>query len=271
LEAVQKAEELQPDLILLDVGLPILNGIEVAKRVRQLIPRTKILFVSQESSPDVVHEAFQSGALGYVIKSRAGRDLFTAIEAVLSGKRFVSGSDGYELSDEVDSRVPQRHEILFSSDDASVIDGLARFITAALNAGDGAIVWATQSHRDGIRRQLQTEGIDVDAAIQRGTYIAADVSEPPDSARMVQAIRTVSEAAPKAGKEYPSVAICGERAGLLWAEGKIDEAIRLEQLINELARIHELKVFCTYPGFPRDGDDHGFKSICAEHSAVHFR
>lgn len=69
LEAAQKAEELQPDLILLDVGLPSLNGIEAARRIRRLSPKSKILLVSQESSLDVVEEAFNSGALGYVAKT----------------------------------------------------------------------------------------------------------------------------------------------------------------------------------------------------------
>jgi DNA-binding NarL/FixJ family response regulator len=64
LEAVQKAEVLQPDLILLDVGLPTLNGIHAARRIRKLSPNSKILFVSQKSSADVVQEAFRSGALG---------------------------------------------------------------------------------------------------------------------------------------------------------------------------------------------------------------
>lgn len=89
-EAAHKAEELQPDLILLDVGLPILNGIDVARRIRKLSPESKIIFVSQESSADVVQEAFRSGALGYVVKIDAGSELLTAVEAVLRGKRFVS-------------------------------------------------------------------------------------------------------------------------------------------------------------------------------------
>ena len=67
LEAVEKAEKLQPDLVVLDIGLPKLNGIEVAKRVRQLAPQATILFLSQEASPDVVREALRSEALGYVV------------------------------------------------------------------------------------------------------------------------------------------------------------------------------------------------------------
>ena len=90
LEAVRKAEDLKPDLILLDVGLPTLNGIEAARQIRKLSSESKILFLSQESSADVVQEALSTGAYGYVFKTRAGSDLLPAVEAVIMGKRFVS-------------------------------------------------------------------------------------------------------------------------------------------------------------------------------------
>jgi DNA-binding NarL/FixJ family response regulator len=90
LEAVGKAEELQPDLILLDIGLPSLNGIEAARRIRKLSPESKIIFVTQQSSADVVEEALSSGAMGYVVKAQAGSDLLAAVEAVREGRTFVS-------------------------------------------------------------------------------------------------------------------------------------------------------------------------------------
>jgi DNA-binding NarL/FixJ family response regulator len=90
LEAVQKATELQPSLIVLDIGLPSLNGIEAARRIRKLSPNSTILFLSQESSPEIVQEALSLGALGYVVKTHAGRDLLIAVEAVLRKKQFVS-------------------------------------------------------------------------------------------------------------------------------------------------------------------------------------
>jgi len=90
LEAVQKAGELQPDLILLDIGLPTVNGIEVARRIRKVAPQSRILFLTQESSADVVQEALSLGAAGYVLKVRAGSELLAAVEAVLQGKQFVS-------------------------------------------------------------------------------------------------------------------------------------------------------------------------------------
>ena len=82
-EAVQKAVELKPDLILLDISLPTLNGIEAARQIRQLAPECKIIFLSQESSEDVMQAALGTGALGYVVKTMAGRDLLTAMDSVL--------------------------------------------------------------------------------------------------------------------------------------------------------------------------------------------
>jgi DNA-binding NarL/FixJ family response regulator len=89
LEAIEKAQELKPDLVLLDIGLPHLNGIEVALRIRKLFPSSKILFVSQESSADVVRGALSTGARGYVVKMDAGKELLEAVAAVLRGRRFV--------------------------------------------------------------------------------------------------------------------------------------------------------------------------------------
>jgi DNA-binding NarL/FixJ family response regulator len=91
-DAVQKAEELQPDLILMDVGLPTLDGIEATRRIQKVSPKSKILFVTENRSLDIAEEALRSGGLGYVLKSDAGRDLLPAIDAVLRGKRFMSAS-----------------------------------------------------------------------------------------------------------------------------------------------------------------------------------
>jgi DNA-binding NarL/FixJ family response regulator len=90
LEAVQKAEKLQPDLILLDIGLPTLGGIEAARRIRELSPQSKILFVSQETSVHIVQAALAEGAKGYVVKTDSRRELLRAVDAVLRGERFVS-------------------------------------------------------------------------------------------------------------------------------------------------------------------------------------
>ena len=92
LEAIEKAIELQPDVVLFDIGLPTLNGIESAKQVRLLVPSTKVVFVTQESGSDLIQETFRLGARGYIHKQHAGTDLLPAIDAVLGGRRFVSST-----------------------------------------------------------------------------------------------------------------------------------------------------------------------------------
>ena len=97
LEAVHKSEELQPDLILLDIGLPNLNGFEAARQICKLAPKSKIIFLSQESSSDIVRGALCLGAKGYIAKANASSDLFKAVDAVVQGKLFVSAG----LTDQV--------------------------------------------------------------------------------------------------------------------------------------------------------------------------
>ena len=269
-EAVQEAEELQPDLILLDIGLPELDGIEVARRIRKVAPLAKILFLSANSDPDVKREALGIGALGYVHKSRIERDLLPAIQAAVKGQQFVNLD--LDLSKNMVREFPYRHEIVFSSNDELLQDSLASFIAAALKAGDAAIVWATEPHRDNLRQRLKALGVGVDAAIRAGTYIAADAAETPDPVNIAAVITNLIQAACRAGKEHPRVAACGERAGRLWGEGRVDEAIRLEQLFNELAKDRsEIDILCVYP-IPHGHDDNDALScLCAEHSALSFR
>jgi DNA-binding NarL/FixJ family response regulator len=284
LEAVQKAEELQPDLVLLDIGLPKLTGIEAAKRIRKLAPRSRILFLSQESSPDLVGEALNLGALGYVHKLYAQRELLSAIESVLAGRKFVSsGLKGYKLRENTNCRARHRHEVQFYSDDSVFLESFTRFILDALTTGNAALVFVTKAHADSLLNQLKAEGVKIDDAIQQGAYISLDAADTLstimvdgllDSVRFFESISDLIEAASKAAKaEHPRIAFCGERVGLLWAAGKTDAAIRLEQFCNELAKTHEVDMLCAYPfnSFRGEEDEQAFKRICAEHSAVYSR
>ena len=264
LEAVQKAEALQPDLILLDINLPTLHGFEVARQVRRLVPHAKLLFVSQESSSDIVRTALSLGALGYVQKVSAAADLLAAVDAVLGGQRFVSSSVAFT---EPTAAAPahRRHEILFCADDAALVDGFTRFIAAALNAADAAIALATESHRRRLLQELRTQGVDIDGAIERGIYLSFDADVAPDPVRFLEAIDGARAAAATAGKAHPRVAFCGERAGRLWAAGRTAEAVQLEQLCSELAP--DVDILCAYP-LPYAKDDQALTRVCAEHTAV---
>jgi DNA-binding NarL/FixJ family response regulator len=92
LEAVQKANELRPEVILMDVNLPGMNGIEAARQIRGVSPGSKILFLSMHGDPEIVQAAFDAGGSGYVLKLDFNRDLIPAIRSILLGQQFVSHS-----------------------------------------------------------------------------------------------------------------------------------------------------------------------------------
>jgi DNA-binding NarL/FixJ family response regulator len=300
-EAVQKARELQADLILLDIGLPSLNGIEAARRIRSVSPNSKILFVSENHFSDVIEEALRTGALGYVVKSDAASDLLPAVEAVLQGKKFVSASvsvhhvkDGRDehTADHVSGKtvaplsphnaaVVGRHEVVFYSDDWQLLDRLSQFIAAALNAGNAAIVIATASHRDGLVRRLQAYALETGAAIEEGRYIALDAADTIsalivngvlDSVRFLEGFGNLILKATNASKGVHSrVAFFGEGADLLWNRGGLNVVIQDEDLCNQLIRKFDVAILCGYSLGNVEGrkDGEAFQRICAEHSAVY--
>jgi DNA-binding NarL/FixJ family response regulator len=305
LEAVQKAEELRPDLILLDISLPKLSGIEAARQIRKVAPNSKILFVSTHASWEIAETALDTGASGYVIKVDAGNELAQAVEAVFHGNRYISsrlrGCTSAYPQETQDPDRPGRseslawppapairrktetircHEAQFYSHDAVFLESVTHFIGSALRAGSAAIVLATKPHRDILLQRLRVQGTDVDTAIQQGTYVSLDAAETlstfmvngwPDPDRFLEGFRNLIYAASNAAKaEQSRVAICGEGVALLWAEGNRAAAIRLEQLGNILTETYKVDILCAFPfSLLIQEDEPAFRTICAEHSAVY--
>lgn len=203
--AVEKAAQLQPDLILLDIGLPTLNGIEAARQIREHNPEAKILFVSEQRSKDVVGEAMSTGS-GYVLKSCAPRELFPAIRTVIEGGRFVSTClDGQnatdykgELAQSAAKTVENHHEANGYPDQATFVDGFARFVGKALENGSAIVVLASESHRVGILQRLKSEGVNVAAAIEQGRYFPLDT---PDGSHTFQFTEDLATHAVKVARE----------------------------------------------------------------------
>ncbi len=301
LEAVQRAEELQPDLILLDIGLPRLNGIEAGRRIRKVSPNSKILYVSQEPSAEVVQEALHLGAQGYLLKTDAEGELLPAVDAVLQGRHYlsrrlrqpvISKTHDESRADSLRSKEhpplpPQNgnsvrvHKAAFHPDDASLMDDFTRFIELALKLENPVIVIATESHRTNLRQGLQARGRDMATAIQEGTYISLDaddmlsdvmVNDWPDSTRF---LKTASDLIMRAGKaakgKHFRVAACGECARSLIAQGKPEAAIQLEHLWDKMARSHYIDILCGYllQDFQTAENGPIFEKICVAHSAAY--
>lgn len=266
---------------MLDIGLPKLNGIEAARRIRQVSPDSKIVFLTMDNSLDTLQAALATGALSYVHKASAGSELLPAVEAVLRGERFVSsGIEENKLTETPEAKVPHRHELLFFPDDTVLLNSFTRIIAAALKADNAAIALVTKPHQESLRERLKAESVDVDSAIQQGTFILVDVAETLatllvdgllDSVRAFEGFSRLIKTASKAAKaQHPRVAICCQCKGSLWAEGYTDAAIQLEQCCNDLAKTHEIDFLCAYPfSGSHDGEDEReFQIISSEHSAV---
>ena len=279
LAAVDRAREWQPDLVLLDIGLPRLNGIAAGQQIRVLCPQAKIVFLTQESSPEIVQAALGVGAQGYVRKVRAHDYLLDTVHAVLSG----TDAEGQRATVDVYRHAAQGHHAHFYGDDASLIDSMAHFVASALVAQDAAIVLATPAHLEVLADLMRRGGVDVDAAAERGAFRALDAAETlaqtvmdgvVDTDRFRNGLLSLIESAARATKrERPRIAIFGECASLLCESGMLDQALRLERIGNELLEVRNrpvLDIICAYPLMP-SGADTSFKRICTQHSAVAVR
>jgi CheY-like chemotaxis protein len=301
LEAVQKAAELRPDLILLDIGLPALNGIEAAAQILELSPQSKVLFVSLEISPDMVRAGLATGATGYLSKMDAGPELFTAVATVLRGEQYVSVKihDGERprppalgisdlLRSDTDYVAPAsveigRHEVGFYSDHRFLLDDLTLFAGTALKAGNAAIVIANESHRNRLLSRLQSHGVDIGAAIEQGRYMALDtadalatfmVNDRLDPDRYLKLFSDAVEVALRHAKGEPKrVAVYGECCGQLWAQGNTKAPVQMEKLCNQLTAIYNVDFLCGYirNSFEVEQGSKAFHVICEEHSAIHLR
>jgi len=300
LKAVEKARQLQPDLILLDIGLPTLNGLEAAGKIREVSPTSKILFVSENRSPDIAEQALKIGAGGYLVKSDAATELLPAVNAVLDGMRFVSASlAGHDLGERADDQgdclrrdnvltpfPAQRrvgHEVQFYANDEGFVDGFARFIEASLKVGNAVIVVATESHHAKLRERLMADGLIVAAEIKQGSYIPLNVEDTlsrfmgNDSIDLVLfrklASHLIAEAARGAKGEHPRVAACGEGVNTLLASGNLEATIMLERMWDEIGQHYQVDILCGYfrSAFASEGNLSMLERVCAEHTIVHGR
>lgn len=274
-QAVQLAQELQPNLILLDIGLPTLNGIEAARRIREVAPHSKILFLSENHFWDVAEEGLRAGALGYVVKVDTANELLPAVQAVLQGERFISASLGRPKA-----HTKSRHEVEFYPDEASLVDGFAGIMEDVMESGNEVAFFGTKLHHASLLERFRSDGVDIDAPIERGSYNFSEVAEAllqimgsddmPDRDRCTQAFNDLILTAAKNGRR---VALFGELAPILLAAGKLEAAIQLEHLTAEFLRTHDMDVFCGYlsGGFADAESGPVFHRLCAEHLVVRGR
>src|SRR5580700_1915203 len=172
------------------------------------------------------------------------------------------------------------HGVQFYSQDKFLLEELSEYVGNALRAGDAAVVIATEQHCDGLLPGLMAQGLDIAALLDAGRFVSIDAKQVlaafmldgwPHEGRFKDVVGgIVAKAVHCAGGVPPRAAIFGEMVALLWAEGKTEASIRLEQLWNELARTEPFSLFCAYPmsGFNREEDLGLLLKVCNEHSVV---
>jgi PAS domain S-box-containing protein len=171
------------------------------------------------------------------------------------------------------------HIVQLYTDDQFLLDVLSRFIGGALAVGDAAVVVATPSHQNELAKRLSARGLDTSKATTQGRYVVLDAGETlqkmmvnglVDEARFLDVIGSVLTRVRSTIDQDARIAVFGEMVALLWAEGKAQEAIRLEQLWNDLATTHSFSLLCAYPitGFNNGSHIEPFLRICAQHSGV---
>lgn len=175
---------------------------------------------------------------------------------------------------------PRTHQVLFYHGDAYLLDDLVCFVGEAVDAGDAALVVATETHRAGLADRLRTRGTDVARAAAEGRYLELDAEETlsrtsldgsPDPARFADIVGgAIARASGRAGRVGSRVAVFGEMVALLYARGRLDLVLRLEDLWNDLARSHPFTLRCAYPlgSFPAAHDGEALDAICAAHTGV---
>lgn len=175
-------------------------------------------------------------------------------------------------------RPPGAHRVQFYEAEPFLIRSVAQHLSGSLRGGGSAIVFVTTRHRAEILQELAKLEISADALMNR--FVAADAAEAlskfmvegaPDPARFNSVVHDLLRTAQNAARS-PLIPISafGEMVAVLWAEGKPEAAVRLEQLWNHFTKSHSLSLLCAYPMtyFPRTEDQGLFSRICAEHSSV---
>lgn len=283
-EAVLEASARKPDLIILDIGLKTMNGVEAARRIIADDPGARILFLTGQQSPEVAEAALATGARAYLLKPEAGGALLRAVEAVAAGARFISAGLPPEVVDAITPPVNgHSHHAAFHSNNAALVYEYARFAENALGRAQPVLIIAPRASLARVREELEARGVQIERAIRAGRYEAFDVESElsklmPDGRYDRErfrgaAVSMLDNAAKKAGGGRRAAA-CGEIAPQLWRSGRGDTAIDIERVWDETARATGADVLCGYcvDGARLEERDYTvFRDICALHGAAYVR
>jgi CheY-like chemotaxis protein len=284
IDAVDKVRQLRPDIVLMDINMPRMDGLQATQIIRRELPDCKVIIVTQNNARIAREQARIADAKGFVAKSRLARDLILTLGSVAMGndggldprkgeRRVVSDchapdkavpTEGEPWCGLLASAAPCDHIVQLYQDQEFLNRAVCRFAAAAITNGEGVILVPTVAHWDAFRPRLESEGVDVKAAEKRGqlTVVDADTLLPtfmrdgmPDSPVFLGLAQNVVSQARGDGR-YPKVRWWGEMVNILWERGDIAASMQLEDQFDQLAHEQDIAIFCSFLMDNFDGDVH---------------
>jgi DNA-binding NarL/FixJ family response regulator len=263
-----------PDIAVLDINMPGLDGFQILQELRGSGSRAKVVLLTLHQNDEFVIRAIQSGAHGYVLKTRMRSDLTSAVDHALAGRLFAPSLTSL-------SRIPEAgHIAQFHSDDPFFLDEVSQFILATLRSDELIAVVATEQTRTGIAQRLEEFGMDLAAMTAQGQYVVMDAAESlshfmrdgrPDATRLADVVADLDRLRLSSARGPQSrLTVFGEMAGLLCRDGHFAAAVEVERIWNNQTRSLPFLTACGYPieCFVDDTSRKMFPIVCAEHVAI---
>jgi len=270
LEAIEKAKRLQPDIVLMDITMSRMDGVQATKVVRQEVPEAKVILVSQNDPSVARMQTADADARDFVAKIDLSRDLLSTIDRVVGErKQKIGGRMNQDIQNEpwcglLDEAAPRDHIVQLYQDEKFLSRAVCRFAVSAINHGEGVILVPTSAHWNALRPRLEAEGVDVQAAQSCGqlTVIDAHLLLPnfmrnsmPDAPLFLGlAGETIARA--RGGDRFTKVRWWGEMVNVLWERGDVAASMGLEDLFHKLAHDRDIAIFCSFLMDNFDGDVH---------------
>ena len=273
-QALYAARRLDPDVAVLDVTMPEIDGFQTARELKQSGSRARIVMMTMHDSDEFVAAAIESGAHGYVLKTRMHSDLVSAIDHAIAGRLFVPSLTS--LLGISPAPGPGRHAMLLGIEPRLFLDDVSRLLAATMRRGDMAAIIATEATRNGVKERLLAKGCDLAKAMGRGLYVSLDAAEAVSQVMAAGRLDVQRVAAfvddferSRLAVSASHLTVVGEMSALLCADGHHEAALQLEPAWDDLTRGLPFLTVCCYSAAPFNAErPQLFPHVCAAHSAV---
>jgi DNA-binding NarL/FixJ family response regulator len=273
-QALDLARHLRPEVIVLDVSMPDLDGFQTFEQLRHVAPDTRVVFLTMHKDDEIAASAINQGACGYVLKSRVHLDLIGAIDNAVAGRLFLPSLTS------LSGVAGNQHAVQVHGDDRRFLDDVGQFVAATLRSGEPIVILADEATRVGLADCLQARQMNVLMLAAQGQYVALDsglsLSQAmhdgePDAERLAEIVHSLDRlrlAFPHGPRRR--LTIWGDLSASLCRSGRVAAALELERIWHDLTRSLPFFTVCSYSThcFEPAAARHQLANVCARHSAV---